>query len=744
MRFTSVFLISTTVFCILSSKVSALPATFVVSNTNDSGAGSLRQAILDANNNGNPADMDIIEFDIPGSNVHTIELASALPDVNEKVTIDGYTQTDAQVNTAIAPNPLNNAIKIEIDFDNISNHGMTVNADDTIIKGLAIFSSTPKGSYIRFNANNSEFSGNYAGLRADGMTQVDNEGSTYVSILEFSAGYSGCRLGGTNAQDRNVIASLSKSANVGTVIIDANNCTVKGNFIGLAKDGRTQVGGNTSSANTFDKSLGINQNYGSTSLVVGGSEPGAINVLSGSTMLQMNAGGQNAVIQGNYFGTEYNGQVNPSIINGVGAAGGLNTLIGGPDPGEGNTFAGLSGVAIGVSTVSISEYNYVFSQNNIAILGNSISKIGVFNYTGFGTTNLGIDLLRQESNTPTFDGTFEFFDRGPNMNDTGDADSGANGYINTPVLKSAQQIGNQLTVTYDLDAKDSPSNSYRVEFFANNERSIFGHGPGEIYLGAVTTSPGNSQTATITVPNEYAGKSLSATTTAIDSTTPSGFGSTSEFSQNINIGSQTDFDADGSLDALEDQGPNGGDANNDGILDSQQPTVTTYKIYSTEVYATFITEGCSENGTVASIDVRSLSNQDEDYDYPYGLTDFSLNCSRGNTATITKYIWDNIDSTGLSIRKYNPVSGQYFNVADISSANSLISNETIAGNQALKLTYQIKDGGGLDDDQTENGIIVDPVGIAMLAPTSIGSGTVGAVGVPNTGIEQYWLLGLKR
>lgn len=68
----------------------AAPATFTVTNTNDTGAGSLRQAIDDANNNANPSDMDIIDFNIAGSGVHKITLASDLPYINEKVTIDGY------------------------------------------------------------------------------------------------------------------------------------------------------------------------------------------------------------------------------------------------------------------------------------------------------------------------------------------------------------------------------------------------------------------------------------------------------------------------------------------------------------------------------------------------------------------------------------------------------------------------------------------------------------------------------
>jgi len=75
---------------------SAFANTFTVINTNDSGAGSLRQAITDANNH---AGLDTIDFNIPGSGVQTITPASDLPAITDPVIIDGYTQTGASANT---------------------------------------------------------------------------------------------------------------------------------------------------------------------------------------------------------------------------------------------------------------------------------------------------------------------------------------------------------------------------------------------------------------------------------------------------------------------------------------------------------------------------------------------------------------------------------------------------------------------------------------------------------------------
>jgi hypothetical protein len=60
---------SASMFALLALHPRAQAATFTVTNTNDSGTGSLRQAILDANSSG---DADTIEFAIPGDGPFTI------------------------------------------------------------------------------------------------------------------------------------------------------------------------------------------------------------------------------------------------------------------------------------------------------------------------------------------------------------------------------------------------------------------------------------------------------------------------------------------------------------------------------------------------------------------------------------------------------------------------------------------------------------------------------------------------
>ena len=86
---------------------------YIVTNTNDSGAGSLRDAITWANAhpNDSPSTPDIIDFDIQPqdpndlSQVATqqvIQPLTPLPAITDPVTIDGYTEWGASINQTLA------------------------------------------------------------------------------------------------------------------------------------------------------------------------------------------------------------------------------------------------------------------------------------------------------------------------------------------------------------------------------------------------------------------------------------------------------------------------------------------------------------------------------------------------------------------------------------------------------------------------------------------------------------------
>ena len=140
----------------LESRV--VPAVFLVTNTNDAGPGSLRSAMIDANNTPNVGGPDRIEFNIPGSGVHIIQPTtpsgqiSALPVIHDPVIIDGYTQGQATSDPSddASPNTLavgdNAVLKIQLDGSmlasgNLSN--LTIAASGVAVQGLMAQSHLP-------------------------------------------------------------------------------------------------------------------------------------------------------------------------------------------------------------------------------------------------------------------------------------------------------------------------------------------------------------------------------------------------------------------------------------------------------------------------------------------------------------------------------------------------------------------------------------------------------------------------
>ena len=142
-----------------------------VTNTNDSGLGSLRQAILDAN--ANPGS-DLIGFNIVGTGPHTIQPTSALPTITDPVVIDGYTQTGASENTNPTGSGLNTVLKIELDGILAGNaHGLVITAGNSIVRGMVIGRFQNAGIIIAGNGDN-VVEGTFIGTDTSGVLARGN------------------------------------------------------------------------------------------------------------------------------------------------------------------------------------------------------------------------------------------------------------------------------------------------------------------------------------------------------------------------------------------------------------------------------------------------------------------------------------------------------------------------------------------------------------------------------------------
>src|SRR5262249_34986414 len=125
-----------------------LLAAFSVTNFNDIGPGSLRQAILDSNAAPAAQGVNAITFNVPGTGMHTISPLSVLPAITAPVTIDGYSQLGSRTNTLSQGD--NAVLTIQLSGDALptpehnvgvgSQVGLTIGAANTTVRGLVIHS----------------------------------------------------------------------------------------------------------------------------------------------------------------------------------------------------------------------------------------------------------------------------------------------------------------------------------------------------------------------------------------------------------------------------------------------------------------------------------------------------------------------------------------------------------------------------------------------------------------------------
>ena len=259
-------------------------ATYVVTNTNDSGAGSLRQAILDANAN---AGIDTITFNIGGGGAQTINLLSNLPNITDGVIIDGWTQG------GFAGAPL-----IEIHGANYSGGTedglrLTESADFSVIRGLIINRFATTGIALA-GADDVTIVGNYIGTNAAGTSALGNG----ADGIWLGSGAFRNIIGGTTAAERNVISGNAWSG----ITINGDDNFVYGNYIGLNAAGTAAIA-NAGGSGVFLTST-AERNF------IGGLSAGQGNVISGNAHSGVYIEGTFNKVYGNTIGMNANGDAN--------------------------------------------------------------------------------------------------------------------------------------------------------------------------------------------------------------------------------------------------------------------------------------------------------------------------------------------------------------------------------------------------------------------------------------------------
>ena len=386
-----------------ASAGSASSATYLVTNTADSGEGSLRSAITAANSAGLAGS---IIFNIPVAGVQTIQVLSPLPAVTAPVVIDGRSQpgwnstplivldgSDAGSNTDGLTLAASKAAIRALDIESFSGNGIVLQNDTNMAVTNCFIGVDATGTIARGNGrngilDNSSFatigsaggSGNVissnsgAGILENGSTIqiVGNRiGTNLAGTAPLGNAAEGidvtgifCTLGGTTLDSGNVISANASSG----VLIEgylASAALTGDNRIGTNLAGTAPLGNGFSPSARFHD--GVTLFDASTVIIklatVGAAGSGVLarNVISGNSAAGVsvtNAQFGDALISGSYIGTDATGSYAiPNGGDGVDLSGGSAQL--GSVSGGGNVISGNRGDGVRLSGGWTVASNYI-------------------------------------------------------------------------------------------------------------------------------------------------------------------------------------------------------------------------------------------------------------------------------------------------------------------------------------------------------------------------------------------------
>jgi Bacterial Ig-like domain (group 3)/Right handed beta helix region/Periplasmic copper-binding protein (NosD) len=391
------------------------PTVFNVTNTSDfgnsgstAGDGTLRSAIDSANALG-VGGSAIINFQIPGTGLHTITLFAdeALPTLVVPTFIDGYSQIgNGYVGAPVieingATDPGGNGITLGGNGD--------TNASGSEIVGLAIVNfleaGPPSGAVVSgagidvtAQAGDTVISGCYVGIAANGVTPAANDYGITVSSSGNTIGGQGGN--GDNVISGNLTGGITVFGQLNLAILaPALDNLIQGNDIGTNATGTNAVPNGITPNTTVNGAPGAGYGIGlagASDTTIGGTALGAGNIISGNSgygidMTQFvgdisgfdNTSDQEVpttdnLVEGNLIGTTASGA--SALPNNIGIvmAGAASNTIGGTAPKQANVISGNGSGVVGALASGI----------GVAIVGaNATADVLEGNFIGTTVTN---------------------------------------------------------------------------------------------------------------------------------------------------------------------------------------------------------------------------------------------------------------------------------------------------------------------------------------------------------------------
>jgi hypothetical protein len=467
----------------------AISATLTVTNTNDSGLGSLRQAIVDANAS---TDFTFIRFNIPGACPRSIILQSDLPAISQGAQIDGYSQPGSSSNTLSSGD---NAVRcVALSGQSGVSLGLNYNGNASSqfwVQGL-IFSTFDEALRVNGGTNNLVRGNQFGGMQGALSFGANGVDVTLGAFSESSI------VGGDAAAHRNVMASASSAAIQILAIsspffVASNDNEIVGNLIG---------------------SYGVGTvNAGATRGVV---VQTSVNTVRNNTIIYSL---RDAVRLQRADG----GGVNGNLIsdNRIGLRDPFCTFLGCFSNDAGNGWSGV----------------FVAGDDN-QVLRNIVWNSGLL------TTGHGIAVVSGLRNRISANSIYKNNVKGISLANYNGSDndavpansSSANRGLNFPVILSA---GGESRVGAVRGTLTTANGSYRVEVFSSALADDDPRGEGEIFHGATTVSISNgiigvsngSTSFTVSVGNVLTNFDLSGRQFVVTATDANG--NTSEFSPRV-------------------------------------------------------------------------------------------------------------------------------------------------------------------------------------------------------------------
>jgi CSLREA domain-containing protein len=442
-----------------------------------SGLCTLRAAMTEADwLNGN----DRITFALVGPAPVTIQLSGRLPNISSSkgtLEIDGYTEPGSSVNTAASGSNAVPGVELRGNGQSARETGFYITSAGNTIRGLLI-DNVYRGIFLDgANAHDNKIIGNIIGFRKDGS----NPGSGDAGVLQnYGANHN--LIGTPSLADRNVIGNQRVGED--EVGIGTNNNITQNNVFCMRPNGTA----------TATCQIGLDHNFGPKNHLIGGTGTNEKNVIGPTTLqgIELSHGWDpdthdynstyevsgNQII-GNWVGFRGDGSYNASFRSGLNFSGadndqGINVYDGSDDNLVQDNY--IASVYDGIQVGIYSKYadNNVIRHNFIGIspLGenapmsgwgiiargggehdifdsNLISNaakggVGLYNANNNGVAMNPDQYIRitkniiTNTNGPAIDlyGPAGGGGAGPDPNDPGDTDQGANGRLNTPVFTS--------------------------------------------------------------------------------------------------------------------------------------------------------------------------------------------------------------------------------------------------------------------------------------------------------------------